>query len=96
MNHEPFNLASEAKHYCQNVMLVTANDGFFMVMDTGNTKIAYALTPEHMKRLGKSIAYNVDEFEMKFRKIDANWSPGIESPIQSTDLKDGREKRKKK
>jgi hypothetical protein len=76
-----------AKHFCQGVMIAYSNDAFFAIVDSGDAKTAYVFTPEHMKQLYQSIGYNLGEFERKSRKIEANWSPGIQSPIQSPDLK---------
>jgi|GEM_PF-803976 len=96
MNPNQINLATMAKHFCQGVVIANTNDAFYAVMDTGDTKIAYVFTPEHMKQLYQSIGYNLAEFEKKSRKIEANWSPGIQSPIQQPDLKDPDDKGKKK
>jgi hypothetical protein len=88
MNQNKIDLANVPKHFCQGVLIASTNDAFFAMVDTGGNKITYAFTPEHMKQLYQSIGYHIGEFEKKSRKIEANWSPGIESPIQSNDLKD--------
>ena len=58
-----------------------------MIMSVGETANAYALTPPHMKRLVQSLTHQVEEYEKKFGTIEAKWSPGIESPLQSKDIK---------
>jgi hypothetical protein len=88
MNPNQINLATMAKHFCQGVMIAYSNDVFFVIVDSGDAKTTYVFTPEHMKQLYQSIGYNLGEFEKKSRKIEANWSSGIQSPIQSPDLKD--------
>jgi hypothetical protein len=60
-----------------------------MVMSVGETAQAYALTPPHMKRLVQSLSHQVEEYEKKFGSIQAKWSPGIESPLQSKDITGG-------
>ncbi|HEX8946695.1 MAG TPA: DUF3467 domain-containing protein [Candidatus Paceibacterota bacterium] len=74
------------KQFCENVIAGHSGENFVMVMSVGNTANAYALTPPHMKRLVQSLTHQVEEYEKKFGTIQATWSPGIESPIQSKDL----------
>lgn len=58
-----------------------------MLMSIGENATAYALTPAHMKRLSQSLAHQIEEYEKNFGPINAKWSPGIESPIQSKDIR---------
>jgi hypothetical protein len=58
-----------------------------MIVSVGEQAAAYALTPQHMKRVVQSLAHQVEEYEKKFGVINAKWTPGIESPIQSKDIK---------
>ncbi|MFI5260252.1 MAG: DUF3467 domain-containing protein [Candidatus Paceibacteria bacterium] len=74
------------KQFCENVLAGHSEENFVMVMSVGETAQAYALTPPHMKRLVQSLAHQVEEYEKKFGPIEAKWSPGIESPIQSKDI----------
>lgn len=59
-----------------------------MGMFVGEAVAAYAFTPQHMKRLAQNLAHQVAEYEKNIGKIDAEWSPGIKSPIQTKDLMD--------
>jgi hypothetical protein len=75
------------KQFCENVVAGHSQENFVLIMSVGETANAYALTPPHMKRLVQSLAHQVGEYEKKFGSINAKWSPGIESPIQSKDIK---------
>lgn len=75
------------KQFCENVVAGHSQESFVMLMNVGETAHAYALTPAHMKRLAQSLSHQVEEYEKKFGAIDAKWSPGIESPLQSKDIK---------
>lgn len=79
-------LAKIPKQFCENVLAGHTMESFVMVMLVGETAHAYALAPEHMKRLVQSLSHQVAEYEKRFGTIDASWSPGIESPIQTKDL----------
>jgi hypothetical protein len=57
-----------------------------MGMHTGENGIMYALTPEHMKRLSQNLSFQISEYETKFGTINAEWKPGVESPIQTKDV----------
>jgi len=76
------------KQFCENVVAGHSEENFVMIMSVGETANAYALTPPHMKRLVQSLSHQIEEYEKKFGVIHAKWSPGIESPIQSRDIKD--------
>ncbi len=76
------------KQFCENVAVGHSQENFVVVMSVGETAQAYALTPQHMKRLAQSLTHQIGEYEKKFGAINAKWSPGIESPIQSKDIKD--------
>ena len=75
------------KQFCENVVVGHSQENFVMLMSVGEAVSAYALTPQHMKRLTQSLAHQVEEYEKSFGTINAKWSPGIESPIQSKDIK---------
>ncbi len=75
------------KQFCENVVAGHSEENFVMILSVGETANAYALTPPHMKRLVQSLTHQVEEYEKKFGPIQAPWSPGIESPIQSKDIK---------
>lgn len=75
------------KQFCENVVAGHTQENFVLLLSVGETAQAYALTPQHMKRLAQSLAHQVAEYEKEFGAINARWSPGIESPIQSKDIK---------
>lgn len=74
------------KQFCENVFAGHSQENFVLIMSVGETATAYALTPQHMKRLIQSLMHQVTEYEQKFGVIDATWSPGIESPMQTKDI----------
>ncbi|MCX6786428.1 MAG: hypothetical protein NTU85_01235 [Candidatus Kaiserbacteria bacterium] len=75
------------KQFCENVVAGHSQENFVLLMSVGETAQAYALSPQHMKRLAQSLAHQVEEYEKSFGVINTKWSPGIESPIQSKDIK---------
>ena len=75
------------KQFCENVLAGHSQENFVMLMTVGESATAYALTPQHMKRLLQSLTHQVEEYETKYGPIDAKWSPGIESPIQTKDIR---------
>ena len=75
------------KQFCDNVVAGHSQENFVMLLSVGENATAYALSPAHMKRLAQSLAHQVEEYEKNFGPINAKWSPGIESPIQSKDIK---------
>ncbi len=74
------------KQFCENVLAGHSEESFIVVMTVGETANAYALTPQHMKRFVQSLTHQVKEYEKEFSTIEATWSPGIESPIQTKDI----------
>jgi hypothetical protein len=79
------------KQFCENVVAGHSQENFVILMSVGEQATAYALTPPHMKRVVQSLGHQVEEYEKKFGAINAKWSPGIESPIQSKDIRMGGE-----
>ena len=77
------------KQFCENITVAFSEETFFMGMLNGESATFYALTPQHMKRLSQYLASQVGEYEKKFGAIDAEWSPGVESPMQKDDLSQG-------
>ena len=57
-----------------------------MGMLVGEGGAFYALSPQHMKRLSQYLAHQIADYEAKFGAINAEWKPGIESPIQTKDI----------
>ncbi len=46
--------------------------------------------PSTQKRFSLSLQYQVEKFERESRKIEADWNPGMPSPIQPSDLGGGK------
>jgi len=77
------------KQFLDNVTGGFSEEFFVLGMLSGETGAVYALTPQHAKRLSQWLAYQVSEYETKHKPIEAQWIPGMKSPIQSTDLSIG-------
>ncbi|HUY62620.1 MAG TPA: DUF3467 domain-containing protein [Candidatus Paceibacterota bacterium] len=77
------------KQFCDNVVAGHTQEHFVVLMTVGENATAYAFTPQHMKRLLQSLGHQVAEYEKQFGPINATWSPGIESPIQTKDIRSG-------
>lgn len=75
------------KQFCENVVAGHTREHFVLIMSVGNNAAAYALTPQHMKRVVQSLSHQLAEYERQFGTVDAKWSPGIESPLQTKDIK---------
>ncbi len=75
------------KQFCENVNIGATPEFFILAMLSGENAMTYALTPQHAKRLSQSLAYNIAEFEKRFGEIKADWTPGVESPLQMLDIK---------
>jgi hypothetical protein len=75
------------KQFCENVVAGHSQENFVLLLSVGETASAYALTPQHMKRLVQSLSHQVSEYEKTYGVIQATWSPGIQSPLQSKDIK---------
>lgn len=74
------------KQFCENITVAYSPEYFIMAMITGQNVNAYSLTPQHAKRLQQYLQYNIENFEKNFGEIKANWTPGVESPLQLVDL----------
>ena len=85
------NMQKIPKQFCENITVAFSQEFFVMGMLTGENGIMYALTPQHMKRLAQNLAYQISEYEKKFGTTEAEWKPGIQSPIQTKDVLEGGE-----
>ena len=77
------------KQFCENIAVALSKEYFVMSMLTGEAGVTYALTPQHMKRLSQYITYQIAEYEKQFGVIDATWTPGVQSPLQTKDIMGG-------
>ena len=85
-------LSKVPKQFCENISCAFSQEYFVMSMLTGEDSETYALTPQHMKRLAQYLAHQIGEYEKQFGEIQAQWSPGIQSPIQTKDIMGGEQK----
>lgn len=74
------------KQFCENIAVALSKEYFVMSMLTGEAGVTYALTPQHMKRLSQYISFQIGEYEKQFGKIEAEWTPNIQSPLQTKDI----------
>jgi hypothetical protein len=74
------------KQFCDSITVAYTPEFFAFVMINGDEMDAYSLTPAHAKRLMQYLAHNVSEYEKQFGGIEAEWKPGVQSPIQMVDL----------
>lgn len=79
------------KQFCENITVAFSQEFFVMGMLTGENGVMYALTPQHMKRLLQYLTHQVADYEKSFDVINAEWKPGIQSPIQTKDVMQGGE-----
>ena len=77
------------KQFCENIAVALSKEYFVMSMLTGEAGVTYALTPQHMKRLSQYIAFQIAEYEKQFGTIEAEWTPNIQSPLQTKDIMGG-------
>lgn len=80
------------KQFCDNISAAFTQEFFAMAMFTGENGVTYALTPQHTKRLAQYLAHQVADYEKQFGEIQAEWQPGVQSPIQTKDFLGGNEK----
>ncbi|OGG50344.1 hypothetical protein A2704_05360 [Candidatus Kaiserbacteria bacterium RIFCSPHIGHO2_01_FULL_54_36b] len=83
-------LSKLPKQFCENIACAFSQEFFIMSMLSGEEAKAYALTPQHMKRLAQYLAHQIAEYEKQFGEIKAEWTPGIQSPIQTKDIMGGK------
>lgn len=74
------------KQFCENVIAARAKESFTIGMLAGEGGAFFAFSPQHFKRLVQNLTYQLGEYEKEFGAIDAQWHPGVESPIQTKDL----------
>lgn len=79
-------LLKAPKQFIDSVMGGFTDEHFILAMLSGENAQIYAVTPQHAKRIAQWMQYQVTEFEKKHGAINAEWTPGMKSPIQSKDL----------
>ena len=79
-------LSKIPKQFCENVVAARTKESFVLGMLAGESGAFFALSPQHFKRLVQNLTYQLEQYEKEFDAIDAQWVPGVESPIQTKDL----------
>ena len=82
-------LTKVPKQFCENISVAFSQEFFVMSMLTRENGVTYALTPQHMKRLAQYLNHHIGDYEKQFGAIQAEWTPGIQSPIQTKDVMGG-------
>ena len=77
------------KQFCENVLVARSKESFIVGMLVGETGAFYALSPQHFKRLVQNLQYQLQGYEKDFGAVDAEWVPGVQSPIQTKDVQGG-------
>ena len=80
-------LTKVPKQLSENISVAFSQEYFVMAMLAGEQASVFALTPQHMKRLSQYLSHQMGEYEKKFGAVNAEWVPGMQSPIQTSDLK---------
>ena len=75
-------LKTAPKQFCENIVVGTSPEFFVIGMLVGGTGTAYAVTPQHAKRLHQYLEHNIKEYEKQHGKIDAEWNPNVPSQVQ--------------
>jgi hypothetical protein len=83
------NLDSIPKQFVDNSAIGASKEFFTFVFMAGGNTTAFALTPEHAKRLSLALKWHLEKFERESRKIETDWNPNMPSPIQTPDLGNG-------
>jgi len=80
------------KTFCDNANIAIIGgmgDTFVLALLSGGNVHAFALTPEHIKRLSQLVNYNIKGYEKKHGEIKVEaWTPNTKSPFQLQDLKE--------
>lgn len=81
------------KQFCDNAIAARSKESFTIGLLAGEVGSFYALSPQHFKRLVQNLTFQLGEYEKEFGAIDAEWTPGVQSPIQTKDLDGGEGKK---
>jgi hypothetical protein len=75
-------LQKSPKLFCENIKIGFTQEYFVIGLSSGEQSTIYSLTPEHAKRLAQYLTYELDQYEKTHKKITAEWSPHVVSPVQ--------------
>ena len=79
---KPEDLKKAPKLFCESVNVAFTNEYFVIGSSSGAQSSIYSFTPQHAKRLAQYLNHQVEQFEAKHGKIEAEWNPNIVSPVQ--------------
>lgn len=79
-------LKKAPKQFCDNIQIGFSEDFFVMAVYSGESAGVFTLTPQHAKRLLQYLQHNVENYEEQHGTIEAEWTPNVKSPLQTTDL----------
>lgn len=85
-NKEIERVSALPKQYVERVLVLANEEYFAMILSSGSTEQAYALSPKHLKRLAQTLAHNIETYEKTYGLIETKWEPGIQSPIPMSAL----------
>jgi len=88
------------KAFCEDTSIAVWSGGagsmILLGLRSGSNAQAFALTPEHAKRLMQYLTHEVAEFEKKIQKIEGeDWTPSMKTPYEFPDLGKGNTPEKK-
>jgi hypothetical protein len=75
------------KEFCEEIQVGFTAEAFVMMLRSGEQTKAYALSPQHMKRLLQYLSHQINGYENQHGEIKAEWVNGIASPIVMTNNK---------
>ena len=82
MYMNPDDLQKAPKLFAENIKIGFTPEHFVLGVSTGSQAQAYALSPEHTKRLAQYLSHELKLYEEKHGEINAQWNPNIVSPVQ--------------
>ena|SRR3989344_362797 len=80
-------LQNAPKQFCEDVIVGSNQETFYIIMLSGQNATGFSMTPEHAKRFLGNLKDKVEAFEKEHRSLKTEWSKNPPSPIQITDLK---------
>jgi len=81
------------KQYCENVVAARSQESFTLGLLAGEHGAFFAFSPQHFKRLVQNLSFQLAEYEKEYGAVDAQWIPGAPSPIQTSDVMRGNDKK---
>jgi hypothetical protein len=83
---KPDDMQRAPKVFCESIKIGYTPEYVVMAVSSGEQATAYALTPEHAKRLLLYLTHEITEYEKNHGPISAQWTPAVVSPLQPRNL----------